>query len=239
MDYFHSFLIFAKFNLITRRRLNEQCYNLILRSGSLEIGNRERSCEVWIYAVHCLRRRTSPRPYWIPLAAVDQNYKAEQRFGTSVRDSSPRYPLLPPRPFSRSSRSVSIDLPNTFDILFFSTVRIPLPPPVSCSASFFARLSGHREFRETIGSTNSGGSGGAYRVSLSSPCTYAYTFAREKDGWARLAVFPRPSASWRIRRPRRKPVQVSRRSIASRQWIVQRSMLEKMENGLGIDFWKK
>lgn len=51
-----------------------------------------------ICTVHCLRRRTSPRPYWIPLAAVDQNYKAEQRFGTSVRDSSPRYPLLPPRP---------------------------------------------------------------------------------------------------------------------------------------------
>lgn len=48
-----------------------------------------------------LRRRTSPRPCWIPLAAVDQNYKAEQRFGTSVRD--PRRDIL--HPCSSSSRS--------------------------------------------------------------------------------------------------------------------------------------
>lgn len=105
-------------------------------TGYRMIGRTEIEKDHAIYAVHCLRRRTSPRPYWIPLAAVDQNYKAEQRFGTSVRDSSPRYPLLPPRPrpFSRSTRSVSIDLPNAFD-----PVSLPFapPPPLRLLLRFF------------------------------------------------------------------------------------------------------
>lgn len=102
------------------------------------IGRTEIEKDHAIYAVHCLRRRTSPRPYWIPLAAVDQNYKAEQRFGTSVRDSSPRYPLLPPRPrpFSRSTRSVSIDLPNAFD-----PVSLPFAPPPPLAPSLAPLLS--------------------------------------------------------------------------------------------------
>lgn len=167
-------------------------------TGYRMIGRTEIEKDHAIYAVHCLRRRTSPRPYWIPLAAVDQNYKAEQRFGTSVRDSSPRYPLLPPRPrpFSRSTRSVSIDLPNAFD-----PVSLPFAPPplsVSCSASFLADR--HREFRETIGSTDSAGSGGAYRVSYSPYTYFVLGVPLEKDGLPRLAIFLRPSASWRIRR---------------------------------------
>lgn len=155
-------------------------------TGYRMIGRTEIEKDHAIYAVHCLRRRTSPRPYWIPLAAVDQNYKAEQRFGTSVRDSSPRYPLLPPRPrpFSRSTRSVSIDLPNAFD-----PVSLPFAPPplsVSCSASFLAGR--HREFRETIGSTDSAGSGGAYRVSYS-PYTLSAVFHSKRMACLALRFF--------------------------------------------------
>lgn len=141
-----------------------------------------------ICTVHCLRRRTSPRPYWIPLAAVDQNYKAEQRFGTSVRDSSPRYPLLPPRPRAfRAPPDRFRSICQTPSILFLHCSHPP-PSCSSCSASFLADR--HREFRETIGSTDSGGSGGAYRVSLS--IHFVRGVPLEKGGTLALCFFYQP-----------------------------------------------
>lgn len=84
------------------------------------------------YTARCLRRRTSPWPCWIPLAAVDQNYKAEQRFGTSVRD--PRrdilsFLLILALSSSRSNGMVSIGFPNTFERSCFSHPALLSPTP--------------------------------------------------------------------------------------------------------------
>lgn len=133
------------------------------------------------YTARCLRRRTSPRPCWIPLAAVDQNYKAEQRFGTSVRD--PRrdilsFLLILALSSSRSNGMVSIGFPNTFERSCFSHPALLSPTP-----------------RETI----RGFAGGVrWRISRVAFLHLLRHVPLEKGG---LVVSLRPAfASWRVRR---------------------------------------